>query len=451
MLTNETTGHQYRVLTAAGSINKPYLVEGTLTAAANELTILPEYAKYNNLQAGDILEINGGTYTITGLAYYPAYIYPIVTSNVVKESSVYYPETQSVVFMTEEGLDNLAGQPSYSYKSKANQKLTKDEKNVLYHRLYDTNNFDILDNAGDSVAHGEVYVRVAGISATIVILAIVLCSSCMFVVALIIKRRIDADKKQIGVLKALGYKSWEIAGSYCAFTVIISLLGSAVGCVMGHLLYKPIIDVLYKDYNLPIRISTNYLTFVYAFAVPLILLVSISLITALLNLRKPPLDLIWDNRESNVNALGKLATRIFRKTSFETRTKYQIACRSMPKLAAMLFVGFIASSMLLVGLVMSSAFGGIVDKTFSGVTADNVVEFKAIANINDRQPQYADEEIVLAKDLFIQEVRYQNGETLSLDDTNKIQAETLGLKLDSAYAKLANEKGDIKNSAGNKV
>ena len=446
MLSDEATGHQYRVFSDTGSINKPYIVEGSLPTTANELTILPEYAKYNNLKVGDTLEINGSEYTISGFVYCPAYVTPIVTTNVVKESSVYYADTQSIIFMTEDALNQLAGQASYSYKGKANQDLTSAEKNALYNRLYDSNDFEVLDNALDSITHGETYRKVNVINILIIALSLVLCGACLFVVTQVIKRRIEADKRQIGTLKALGYKSLEVARSYCSFAVIISVLGSTIGCILGFLAYKPLIDILYKDYNMPMNISADYMTLAYAFIVPLVFLVSISLITALIMLKKPPLDLIRDNSDSKVNSLGRWVTRVLRKASFEVRAKYQIACRSVSKIVAMFSIGVVASILLLIGLVMSTALGGMVDKTFTGFNVESTVTFNMNSNINDKQPQYEDEEICLGKDLFIQEVRYQNGQTLTLDDANRKIAEVIGMNPDSAYISLINEKGETINN-----
>jgi ABC-type antimicrobial peptide transport system permease subunit len=241
MLTNETNGHQYRVFSHSGSINKPYIVAGSLPAAANELTVLPEYAKYNSLNIGDSLDINGVQYIISGFVYHPAYITPIVTTNVVKETSIYYPNTQSIIFMTEGSLNNLNGQLNFAYKSKTNQNLTNDEKNALFNKLYMSNDFEVIDNALTSITHGETYSRINGLTAVISFIAILICGSCMFVSMQTIKRRIEADKKQLGTLKALGYKSWEIAKSYSVFAVAISVFGGIIGCAIGFFAYRPLI------------------------------------------------------------------------------------------------------------------------------------------------------------------------------------------------------------------
>lgn len=446
MLTNEINGHQYRVFTDSGSIDKPYIVAGSLPAAANEVTILPEYAKYNNLNIGDILEVNGVNFIISGFVYHPAYITPIVTTNVVKETSIYYPDTQSILFMTEDALYQLDGETSFAYKSKSNQILTRDEKIALFNKLYDTNDFEILDNAVNSITHGETYTRVNSLAAVIGFMSILICGSCMFVSAQIIKRRIDADKKQIGTLKSLGYKSWEIARSYSAFAVVISALGSAIGCVAGYFAYRPLIVVMNRDFNLPVNNSPDYTTFICAFAFPVILLVVVSMITALLMLNKPPIDLIRDNSDSKINALGRFVTRIFSKAPFEIRAKYQIACRSISKLSAMFLIGLLASTMLLVGFIMNSAFSGMAGKIFAGVNVDSFVTFNSTYSINDRQPQYEDEEAALLKDLTIQEIRYKNGKTLTLDEADKRQAEIIGVNPDSAYIDLVNENGERINN-----
>ena len=446
MLADETSGHEYLVFADSGSINTPYVVEGHLPVTDNELSILPEYAKYNDLKIGGSLEINGIVYTISGFVYHPANSYPIVTSNVVKETSVYYPETQSILFMTVDGLNNLEGRANFAYKSINNQELTVAERNTNYHQLYNSNAFEILNNSLDSISHGEVYIRVTGLSVISLALVVVLGLACLFIVMQVISRRIDSDKSQIGVLKALGYRTWEIASSYCTFAVVISLLGSSIGYVLGQLLYRPFLNAIYVDYNLPIvDLPINITSLLATFAIPLLCFVAVSLSVALLNLRKPPLELIKNNANSKVNSLGKFVARIFARASFEIRAKYQIACRSISKLTAMLVIGFCASTILLGALILSTAFGDMISKTFEGISADNIVIFKTYKNINEESPQYDDEEISLAKDFFIQEIIYQNGNTEILDDTNKISTETIGILPNSEYAHLSNEKGESLN------
>lgn len=447
MISNSANGHQYQVFSHVGAINQPNILEGAFPAGDGEVTISPEYAKYNNLNVGDALDINGKSFRISALAYHPANNYPVVVPSTVKESAIYYPEKQTVVFATAGALADMQGLAYYYYKAKNTGELSVAERNIVYHRLYNTNAFEVLDNALDSITHGETYVRIDSSSFLSAALAAILAGAGMFVVVLVIKRRIEADRRQIGVLKALGYGSWEIALRYCHFAALCSLVGGLAGYAAGQLLYPLMIQVGYADYNMPIlSLPIDYTLMIGCVLVPALILVGASLAAAHHYVRKDPLDLIAGDREKEVNFLGRYVTKLLGGAKFETRTKYQLAVRSLTKLAAMLAISGCAGGLLLMGLLLQPAFTAAIDKTFRGINCEQVVEFKDNRNIATESPQYADENIVLGKDMFVQEVRYANGNVLRLDDTNKIMTETLGLDADNVYVGLVDAGGKNLNS-----
>ncbi|MCI8445656.1 MAG: hypothetical protein HFG15_04370 [Bacilli bacterium] len=62
-------------------LNLPYLVDGSFPKKAGEITVLPKFAKANQLEIGDSYRINGKQYKIVGFAYASDYIYPMLSVN----------------------------------------------------------------------------------------------------------------------------------------------------------------------------------------------------------------------------------------------------------------------------------------------------------------------------------------------------------------------------------
>lgn len=453
MLSNGVNGHQYQVFNHVGSINQPRILEGAFPADDDEITVSPEYAGRNNLRVGDILDINGKNFRISALAYHPANNYPVVVPSTVKESAIYYPEKQTIMYMTTKALADMPGLANYWYKARNTGVLSVADRNIAYHRLYNTNNFEILDNALDSITHGETYVRVDGSSFLSTALAGILAGAGLFVVVLVIKRRIESDRRQIGVFKALGYGSWEIALRYCHFAVLCSSLGGLTGYAAGQLLYPFLIRASYADYNLPIlSMPFDYALMAGSIFVPMLLLVGASLAAAHRYIRKSPLDLIAGDREKGSNFLGRIVAKHMGGAKFETRTKYQLATRSLTKLAAILAISGCAGGLLLMGLLLRPAFTAVIDKTFKGFDCEQVVVFRDNRNIATLSPSHSDENIVLGKDMFVQEVNYANGNVLRLDDTNKIMTETIGLDADNVYLSLVDDDGrELNGLLGNGI
>lgn len=443
MVTDTNSKHEYRVFLNEGSINKPYVIEGNMPSKKNETTVSPEYAKLNNLKINDTIEIQNNTYIITGFAYYPAQTYPVVVPSVTKESAVYYPQKQTVMFMTAEGLANISGFPNFDYKCKNVEKLTVGERNAKYHQMDDEIDFKALDNALDSVTHGEVFIRVNGSTYFANASVILFLATCSLISMLTIKRRIEADRKQIGILKALGHSSREIALAYTPFGIIASLLGSVMGYIIGILVYPLFISGMYENYNLPISaIPFDYRTLLLVIIVPLVLLTAVCLITALVNLKKAPLELMNNNPMDAANNLGEFVSKVLKKARFETRFKYQSACRSVSKLAAMLVIGFCASLLLYSAIMIQPAFSNMINKTFKGIDSSNIVIFKDNKNIEANNVRYSDEEVATIEDLYILKISHKNGAIQDFDDTNKSEAEVIGIDSDNKDIHLLSENGD---------
>lgn len=65
-------------------------------------------------------------------------------------------------------------------------------------------------------------------------------------------RMVEEQRTQIGLMKALGYGRWSISRKYLSYALLPSLVGSALGLVIGHLLFPSMIYVAYQImYEMP--------------------------------------------------------------------------------------------------------------------------------------------------------------------------------------------------------
>lgn len=72
-------------------------------------------------------------------------------------------------------------------------------------------------------------------------------------------RMVDEKRTELGTLKALGYKNWEIAQKYVIYAALASLIGSGLGIVIGYNVFPTVIYNAYGSlYNLPEIILTYY-------------------------------------------------------------------------------------------------------------------------------------------------------------------------------------------------
>ena len=54
-----------------------------------------------------------------------------------------------------------------------------------------------------------------------------------FLLYIVISRMIQAEREQIGLMKAFGYSSLEVGAHYCKFILAIAAGGAVLGCLLG--------------------------------------------------------------------------------------------------------------------------------------------------------------------------------------------------------------------------
>lgn len=76
-------------------------------------------------------------------------------------------------------------------------------------------------------------------------------------------RMVDEKRGEIGTLKALGYSNFEIAQKFILYATLASIIGSALGLVIGFNVFPTVIFNAYGSlYNLPPVIITYYVSYI---------------------------------------------------------------------------------------------------------------------------------------------------------------------------------------------
>ncbi|AGM25091.1 ABC transporter permease [Spiroplasma chrysopicola] len=132
-----------------------------------------------------------------------------------------------------------------------------------------------------------------------------------------IKRDIAAQQQTLGILKSLGYSTWQLAFSIIIPIVLTIILGSILGYIFAFGFASYFI-ILYKPFALlPFSVFyNNWIIFgVFIVAIPLIFIMILMLITINL-LNKNPLTLINNQKQFNSLKIGKKFRTIRKKPLF---------------------------------------------------------------------------------------------------------------------------------------
>lgn len=120
-----------------------------------------------------------------------------------------------------------------------------------------------------------------------------------------IKRYIDAHKKELGILKAMGYSAFRIAGGFWVFGFNV-LVGSALGFLGAHLLIPEFYAVQNKDNLLPeVTHNAQPLLLLCLVILPTAVFSAISVFYGYLKLKTPVLELLKGKSPVKVRAAKK--------------------------------------------------------------------------------------------------------------------------------------------------
>ena len=376
-------------------INIPYLVEGKFPENSNEITLLPDFIKENNLKIGDRYTIGDKEYKIVGTAFAPDHIYPLISFN----SPMFNKKTNTIIYLIEEDFKNFTGILEVSYVAAFNDKtktadmldiieMFKDEKDIEVSPL------SVARLARVKALEAEISNdRIFAESFLYLLLGI-----SVFIILVITIKRIEDERLQIGVLKALGYNSFSIAISYLVYPVIGALVGGLLGYGVGLVLHLPLTQLFVSFFNLPIDGYIFNIDFLYTcILIPLLVLSILSFIISVFMLRHKPLYLLKEGSNLKVNILNKLTNIITRKLNFKTKFRYSLASRSIGKLFIVTLTSFCTGLLTVLILIGMNLFSSMIADTFNGFEFDNQITYNKVleGDSNEKDDMIFTNEVVL--------------------------------------------------------
>ncbi len=410
---NKDKDKYYHIEKISDKINVPYVSSGRLPEKAGEITLFPGYMEANKISIGDMytieypifddnnmpLGIEKKEYKVVGSAYMPAFPMGINSMAIMldnnRDTGIYMVDEDFADIGTE---DHYRSINLYSVAVDGNTAFSNSEYNSLSEEISDAKVGNIASQRHFMLQQASTEVntnRIFGLAFSMFILGI-----SIVVIALIMKKRIDNDAKQIGVLKSLGYKNSEIAAGYLAFPIVSSLIGVILGFFLGQLgslyfqgQYEAMMTFPGGDnlFNLEIVI--------FGVLLPFLLIVVVSFIVVLYLLRVRVMDLLKPSNKHGVapevpklkNIFGlplflikmviyiikaifieiqKLLLKLLRPFKFKTRFKYSLALRSVGRLFALFLIVFSASMLMVFTLFGSGMVNNLLDDTFDAVKFD---------------------------------------------------------------------------------
>ena len=333
------------------NISKFYLFKGQDFNPNDEegIWIDKRFADGRNLDIGDeiTLKFDGKevSKTVRGIMYSPEYVYYIQEGSLLPDFS-----QVGFAYMPSKGADfdieyNAIALDAYEDLDEKDFKSALEEKlgQKAYVQYVDRDNNVGIKTLQDEIDQHKMF---SGIFPAIFVLV------SLLTLVTTMSRVISAQRMQIGTLKAMGYSNKSIVLHYLSYGFVLSLLGSAIGLVIGPLtipyLFYPTMS---STYSLPSWGPSWDISFFFVAGLMVVSSVLISYISVKGISDENPAETIRPKAPKLVSSGLIERTKIWKRFSFNERWNYRDAKRNKTR-AIMSVFGVFACALLVM-----SAFG----------------------------------------------------------------------------------------------
>jgi len=222
------------------------------STANNEVVISQKFAEARGFVPGDSIRaiINGRSrdLQVVGIGSSPEHIYAVPPGSL-------YPEDERYgVFWASRHLlgpafnmDGAFNEAFFSITPGANEEAVIKEIDRLLEPFGGLGAYPRADQPSNLIFEAELEQnRING-----AILPLIFLGVAVFLLYMVLGRLISTQRGEIAVLKAFGYRDWEVGGHYLMYAMVAVLLGGVLGTVGGIYLGEAYIGIYQFYFNLP--------------------------------------------------------------------------------------------------------------------------------------------------------------------------------------------------------
>ncbi len=251
-----------RLISYDSEVKKPLndfkLLSGVKPTDGNQMVIGNKFLIENGLEIGDTIDVlcsgKQTTLTIKGTGQSPEYIYALRTDQDL------YPDAKTfgIAFVPTDTLERLTGsagqinQISFQMDEGASYKLIESHLKSALKAYGIKKIYPRKDQKSNLVFNQELN----GMKTMAKVLPVLFLAVAAMIMYIMLKRMIETQRQQIGVLKAFGYRDMHILRHYISYAMLIACVGGILGSILGNILVIPFTDMYQKMFNLPLQAAS---------------------------------------------------------------------------------------------------------------------------------------------------------------------------------------------------
>ncbi|MDP4040159.1 ABC transporter permease [Mycoplasma mycoides] len=403
------TKKTFRIINISDQNHTNYLVlNGNKPINASQITVSRQFAKANKIKIGSSLNLGQAVgLVVSGYAVDTYSFFPTSDPNVPLPKS----DSGGLIYASDKTIDQIIGDqtdPSnndqttiYNFflikkQSDANlnnlyldhfSKSTKIRENInAYNNKNKANTFYktyYFDKSWYSL-NWTLYQKITFYYslATFLTAGLIALIAALAVFVGVIKS-IQANAKQIGILKANGVYSKTIASSYIWYALILVLISIPIGWMFGTVLQVPFVGI-FKDYfSLKVEvIEFDWISVLISVAIFGFLIGLFSFIVALFNIHKPVLQVINHTKKwSRPRSTDWLKKYLFKKIKFNNLLMLKLTESGKKPFSLLLILTFIATLFISIGIAIPSIAIHTKNNYFKNINYNN--EYQIFNNITN--------------------------------------------------------------------
>lgn len=221
----------------------------------DEILLLEGFAEAHELAPGDTLTatMNGArrSFKIVGLAQSPEFLYSTAPGEIVPDDSRF-----AVIWMSERALE-----AAFDVDGAFNEVLLTLDRGAELQAVIDHVDRILAPYGGtgaygleDQYSNRFITEEITSLEFSSRTIPPIFMGVAAFLLYIVISRMIEAERMQIGLLKAFGYTSAEVGWHYFKFVAVIAIGGALLGCGLGILSGQALAGVYQQYYKFPFLI-----------------------------------------------------------------------------------------------------------------------------------------------------------------------------------------------------
>ena len=334
-------------------INKPYVYKGKYILETNEIAINKNFADARSLEIGDEIELNFNnkteTFIIASLVSYPNYVFLFKDG----ASTVSKLEDFAVVEINEEHFKYIPYNSIYiKYKENVNRVNIENLIRIkLKQKIF---YFTDREQSVNYVNYEQTLLQIDSFS---YICPAILLLMAILLLYIIQRRNVAVERKQIGIMKAIGLTDASIMFMYIKYSFLVSFFGILLAFISAKIILPSIFEQLTKIFDMPnFTYNTYFDLWIIAGAIILFVCILSNLLAAISILKLNPAQSMRGEppKGGGKNFIENLS--LWNKFSFNTRYAIKNASRSITRYFASLWGMFAAISMTIFAQGFNNSF-----------------------------------------------------------------------------------------------